>query len=84
MDDLSPGLFSELTKVKERNKDLKIIVALGGWTFNDNETATQPVFSTMVSTESNRARFISNLISFLRKYAIDGVDFDWVIFFSTI
>jgi len=38
------------------------------------------VFSDMVSTQRNRAKFISNLLSFLREFAFDGVDFDWVNF----
>jgi chitinase len=53
-------------------------VALGGWTFNDNGTATQPVFSEMVSSPANRQKFIANLLSFFREFAFDGVDFDWV------
>lgn len=32
----------------------------------------------MVSTKASRKAFIDNLISFLREYAFDGVDFDWV------
>jgi Glycosyl hydrolases family 18 len=39
---------------------------------------TQKVFSNMVSTEANRAKFIKNLFAFMRQYAFDGVDFDWV------
>jgi chitinase len=31
----------------------------------------------MVSTPQNRAKFISNIIRFMRHYAFDGVDFDW-------
>jgi len=77
MDDLKASLFSDLTDVKSQNPDLKAIVALGGWTFNDNGTATQPVFSDMVSSSANRATFINNLFSFMREYAFDGVDFDW-------
>ncbi|KAH8588883.1 hypothetical protein B0O99DRAFT_664813 [Bisporella sp. PMI_857] len=77
MDDLSPDLFSDLTKLKSKNTALKTMVALGGWTFNDNNTATQPVFSDMVSSEENRSKFIDNLFSFLRNYGFDGVDFDW-------
>jgi len=77
MDDLSVSLFSDMTKLKARNSDLKCIVALGGWTFNDNETATQPVFSDMVSSQGNRQKFIQNLFSFMREFAFDGVDFDW-------
>lgn len=77
MDNLSPDLFSDLTSLKSQNSALKTVVALGGWTFNDNGTATQPVFSDMVSSDTNRQMFITNLLSFLRQYAFDGVDFDW-------
>ncbi|CBX95390.1 similar to Glycosyl hydrolases family 18 protein [Plenodomus lingam JN3] len=77
MDDLDPDLFSKFTDVKKSNPGLKAVIALGGWTFNDNGTATQPVFSDMVSTAANRALFIKKLFAFMRQYAFDGVDFDW-------
>ncbi|KAK7756344.1 hypothetical protein SLS62_001570 [Diatrype stigma] len=77
MDDLPTSLFDEFTSIKKRNAGLQTIVALGGWTFNDNGTATQPVFSDMVSTASNRKLFIGNLFGFMRKHGFDGVDFDW-------
>ncbi|KAF8252102.1 glycosyl hydrolases family 18 protein-like protein [Wilcoxina mikolae CBS 423.85] len=77
MDNLPVSLFSDLTDMKRKNSGLKAVVALGGWTFNDNGTATQSVFSNMVSTKQNRAKFITNLLSFLREFAFDGVDFDW-------
>ncbi|KAI4122687.1 MAG: hypothetical protein LQ338_005669 [Usnochroma carphineum] len=77
MDNAPSSLFSDLTDMKKKNSGLKAIVALGGWTFNDNGTATQPVYSNMVGSPGNRAKFISNLLSFLREYAFDGVDFDW-------
>lgn len=79
MDNAPSSLFSDLTDMKKKNSGLKAIVALGGWTFNDNGTATQLVYSDMVGSSGNRAKFISNLMSFLREYAFDGVDFDWVI-----
>ncbi|KAL8730716.1 MAG: hypothetical protein Q9166_003908 [cf. Caloplaca sp. 2 TL-2023] len=77
MDNAPSSLFSDLTDMKKKNSGLKAVVALGGWTFNDNGTATQPVFSNMVGSSGNRAKFISNLLSFMREYAFDGVDFDW-------
>jgi chitinase len=77
MDGLSPSLFRDLTDVKSRSSGLQTIIALGGWTFNNPGTATQAVFSSICSTAENRAKFIQNLLSFMRQYAFDGVDFDW-------
>lgn len=76
MDDLDPDLFNDFTAIKASNPGLKAIVALGGWTFTD-PGATQKVFSEMVSSAENRKVFIGNLMGFMRKYAFDGVDFDW-------
>ncbi|KAF8457862.1 glycosyl hydrolases family 18-domain-containing protein [Kalaharituber pfeilii] len=76
MDNLAFDLFNKLTDLKKRNSGLKCVIALGGWTFND-PGLTQRVFSDVVSTRQNRARFIANLLSFLRQFAFDGVDFDW-------
>lgn len=74
---LSYDLFSTMTSLKTKNAGLKTVVALGGWAFND-PGPTQQVFSRMVASKTNRALFIDNLFSFLREYAFDGVDFDWV------
>ena len=77
MEALPLSLFSDLTGLKKKNSGLKCMIALGGWTFND-PGPTQLVFSDMVATKASRSLFIVNLISFMRQYAFDGVDFDWV------
>lgn len=77
MDDLKSSLFSKMTALKKRNGALKVMIALGGWTFND-PGPTQTVFHDVASSKANRAKFITNLLSFMRQYAFDGVDFDWV------
>ncbi|KXJ87068.1 oviduct-specific glyco protein, partial [Microdochium bolleyi] len=76
MDGLPDKLFTDFTSLKKKNPGLKTIIAVGGWTHND-PGPLQKVFSNMVSTKETRAKFIKNLLSFLRKYAFDGVDFDW-------
>ncbi|CAI0650579.1 unnamed protein product [Colletotrichum noveboracense] len=76
MDNLPDKLFTDFTDLKKKNPALKMIIAIGGWTHND-PGPLQKVFSNMVSTKANRSKFIGNLMSFLRMYAFDGVDFDW-------
>ncbi|KAH9209045.1 oviduct-specific glycoprotein [Leptodontidium sp. 2 PMI_412] len=76
MDGLPDKLFTDFTSLKKKNPGLKTIIAIGGWTHND-PGPLQKVFSNMVSSKETRARFIQNLMSFLRQYAFDGVDFDW-------
>ncbi|KAF2741656.1 glycoside hydrolase family 18 protein [Sporormia fimetaria CBS 119925] len=78
MDSRTPeDMFTRVTSAKERNPDLKVFVALGGWTFSDNGTETQAVFPNLVKTGPSRSRFISNLIAFMSQYGFDGVDIDW-------
>ncbi|KAJ6785998.1 hypothetical protein PWT90_07634 [Aphanocladium album] len=76
MNGLPNRLFTDFTSLKKNNPGLKTIIAVGGWTHND-PGPLQKVFSTMVSTKETRAKFIKNLLSFLRLNAFDGVDFDW-------
>ncbi|KAK6215153.1 chitinase [Colletotrichum tabaci] len=76
MDGIDPGLYKSIGNVKARNPSLKIVIALGGWTFSD-PGPWQKVFPTLALTKENRAIFIQNLIGFLSEYGYDGVDFDW-------
>ncbi|KAH7146903.1 hypothetical protein B0J13DRAFT_664619 [Dactylonectria estremocensis] len=74
---LTTETFTEFTALKRKNSALRAVVALGGWTFNDNNTIWQPVFSDLSSTKAKRATFISELVKFMDRYGFDGVDIDW-------
>ncbi|KAF2716673.1 glycoside hydrolase family 18 protein [Polychaeton citri CBS 116435] len=64
MDNTIPyDLFTGITSLKMQNPNLKVIISLGGWTFSDDNTATQP--------------FVDKLIDFMLNYGFDGVDLDW-------
>jgi chitinase len=76
MDGVSPDIYKSVGDVKSRNPSIKLIIALGGWSFSD-PGEWQSVFPTLVSSEANRATFIQNLLGFLSEYGYDGVDFDW-------
>lgn len=77
MTGVDSDVITQLMAIKSQNPGSKIMISLGGWSFTDNQTVTQPVFTTMVSTKENRATFITNLFAFLTQYGFDGVDFDW-------
>lgn len=80
MDDgkaLSTDTFTKFVSLKQKNQGLKVIIALVSWTFNNNNTIWQPVFSDLASTPTKRGQFIEKLLTFLNRYSFDGVDLDW-------
>lgn len=77
MEPATDQMFSDLTELKQKAPGLKIWLSLGGWTFSDNDTSTQPVFGDLSSTPEKRAKFIDELIKFMRYWGFDGVDIDW-------
>ena len=72
MDGVDSEIYRNIGNVKAQNTNLKIIIALGGWTFTDPGTY-RSVFTTMVASASLRSTFINNLLGFLEEYGYDGV-----------
>ena len=62
--------FIKLHRIKERNKDLKILVSIGGWTHSKG-------FSDAVLTEEGRRKLTQSGLDYLLKHRLDGLDFDW-------
>lgn len=62
--------FLKLQSLKARNKDLKILVSIGGWTHSKG-------FSDAVLTEAGRKKLTQSGIDYLIKHRLDGLDFDW-------
>ncbi|KAK1767907.1 killer toxin subunits alpha/beta [Phialemonium atrogriseum] len=70
------ALYSRLTALKKSDSALKVFIAIGGWTFND-DGPTFHTFSELAADESKQKVFFASLISFMSTYNFDGVDIDW-------
>ncbi|KAJ5551531.1 hypothetical protein N7461_006229, partial [Penicillium sp. DV-2018c] len=81
MDGETPAsLFQEVTELKDGapgGSDVEVFIAIGGWTFSDDGTKTQPLFGEIAADEGKRQTFADNLVDFMVKYGFDGVDLDW-------
>lgn len=61
--------FASLTGVKR-------IISIGGWGFS-TDLNTYTTFRDVVNSEASREALVSNVVDFLNKYDLDGVDWDW-------
>lgn len=69
MDDTLHEMFEQTKSLKIQNKDLKVLIWVGG--FGDYG------FPEMTRTHANRLQFIRSLKQYLELYRLDGVDLDW-------
>jgi chitinase len=64
------GNFNQLYKLKQKNRNLKVILSVGGWSFRMN-------FSPALSTAEGRQKFCDSAITLIADLGIDGLDIDW-------
>ncbi|KQS29878.1 uncharacterized protein Dere_GG18337, isoform E [Drosophila erecta] len=69
--DIEQGGYAKFTGLKTYNKQLKTMIAIGGW----NEASSR--FSPLVASNERRQQFIKNILKFLRQNHFDGIDLDW-------
>ncbi|AQG80729.1 glycoside hydrolase family 18 protein [Spirosoma montaniterrae] len=62
--------LAALTSLRAINKDLKILISVGGW-------GGCKYFSDAALTDASRQRFANSAVAFLTKHKLDGVDIDW-------
>ncbi|XP_071036118.1 probable chitinase 10 isoform X2 [Parasteatoda tepidariorum] len=65
------GMYERLVEIKNKNKDLKVLLAIGGWSFGTQR------FKDMASNRYNRQLYVFSAIKYLRDRNFDGLDLDW-------
>lgn len=65
------GNFKQLYKLKQKNRQFKVVMSVGGWTLSTN-------FPVIAASESTRRTFADNVVYWIENLGLDGVDIDWV------
>ncbi|KAL2862706.1 glycoside hydrolase superfamily [Aspergillus lucknowensis] len=76
MDDKTGTLYADVSVLKDRQPDLEVWIAIGGWAMND-PGKYRKVFSDLAASKDAQDEFFESVVSFLARYSFDGVDLDW-------
>nr|KAG5699918.1 hypothetical protein BaRGS_018217 [Batillaria attramentaria] len=65
------GLYARTVALKQKNPSLRVLLAIGGWVIG-----SEP-FLPIIRTDDNIRTFSKNVVAYLRKHKMDGMDMDW-------
>ncbi|XP_044253062.1 probable chitinase 10 [Tribolium madens] len=69
--DKDPEMYDRVVALREKNPDLKILLAIGGWAFGSTP------FKELTSNVFRMNQFVYDAIDFLREFQFNGLDVDW-------
>lgn len=68
--------YAAVTELKEKQPDLEVWIAVGGWAMND-PGPYRTTFSDLAKSTAAQDAFFESLIAFMALHDFDGVDIDW-------